>query len=104
MSVPVRTTGGFEAGTSKPLFDIRANDWHPAFGERFYAPTSNSQRFLADHVDATSDPVLNALLNWERVFTITPYFLFQTPNSPSLPDLGAITVVYRSNYEVPIGR
>ena len=72
MSVPVKTTGGFEAGTSKPLFDIRVNDWHPAFGERFYAPTSNSQRFLADHVDATSDPVLNVILNWERAFPITP--------------------------------
>jgi serine/threonine protein kinase len=72
MSVSVKTTGGFEAGTPKPLFDIRANDWHPAFGERFYAPTSDSQRFLADRVDATSDPVLNVILNWERAFPITP--------------------------------
>lgn len=78
MSVTVTTadrgsSGGFpifETGESKPLFQVRANNFHPAQGTFFYSVSADGQRFLINHVDNVEDPVLNVVVNWPKAFGI----------------------------------
>jgi len=73
MAVPVsvgRTASGaapvFESGAAKPLFEVRANTYDPASSTFFYSVSRDGQRFLINHVDASSEPVLNVVVNWEQ--------------------------------------
>jgi eukaryotic-like serine/threonine-protein kinase len=67
ISVAVRATAaGFEADAPKPVFEVRANDWHPAYSTFFYTPTANNLRFLINHIEGTDDPVLNVVVNWDN--------------------------------------
>ena len=77
MRVPVTIappSGGappvFEPGTPEPLFDIRANSYHPVTGTNFYAVSADGQRFLVNHIDATEDPVVNVVTNWRDAFGV----------------------------------
>jgi hypothetical protein len=66
-SVPGREPE-LEIGVSKPLFEVRANGFHPASGTFFYSVSRDGRRFLIDYVDSTSEPVLNFVVNWEAGF------------------------------------
>ena len=56
----------FDVGVAKSLFDVRINSYAPQGGTFFYSISRDSQRFLIDHVDAASEPVLNVIVNWEQ--------------------------------------
>ncbi len=71
MSVPVsvRASGTapvLEIGAPKPLFNVRSNAFHPASSTFFYSVSKDGQRFLINHVDAASEPVLNVIVNWAQ--------------------------------------
>ncbi len=74
MAAPVRVGLGpgsgaatvFETGAPKPLFNVRVNSFHPAVGTFFYSVSKDGQRFLINHVDAASEPVLNVIVNWAQ--------------------------------------
>jgi len=55
-------------GSPQPLFEVRANSYHPATGTFFYAVSPDGQRFLVNHIENTDDPVLNIVTNWEQAF------------------------------------
>ena len=61
----------FETDVPEPLFDVQANGFHPSFGTFFYSVSTDSQRFLVNHVETTGDPVLNVVVNWQRAFAVS---------------------------------
>ncbi len=74
MAVPVRVgprpapspVPVFDFDPPKPLFEVRANTYDPASSTFFYSVSKDGQRFLIDHVDAASAPVLNVIVNWAQ--------------------------------------
>jgi len=74
-SVSVRSNGtapvSLEIGPSKPLFDVRINSFHPVNSTFFYSVSKDGQRFLIDHVESESEPVINVIVNWPQAFTQT---------------------------------
>jgi Tol biopolymer transport system component len=71
MSSAIHSVGGpggaatLEIGAPKPLFEVRANTFHPASGTFFYSVSRDGQRFLMNVVDSPSDPVLSVVVNWQ---------------------------------------
>jgi len=75
MSVPYKAgssaaTLSMEFGASSPLFEARLNSYHPAGGTYFYSVTKDGRRFLVNHVEQPSEPVLNLVVNWTKAFAI----------------------------------
>jgi Tol biopolymer transport system component len=73
MAAPVRFGRGpsgaatvFETGAPEPLFNVRINSFAPAAGTFFYSVSKDGQRFLINHVEAASEPVLNVVVNWDQ--------------------------------------
>jgi hypothetical protein len=58
----------FDTAGSTPLFEVRVNGFHPGTGTYFYSVSNDSQRFLINHIDAASEPVLNVIVNWQQAF------------------------------------
>jgi Tol biopolymer transport system component len=58
----------FDTAGSTPLFEVRVNSFHPGTGTYFYSVSNDSQRFLINHIDAASEPVLNVIVNWQQAF------------------------------------
>lgn len=65
-AVPINTSGTFDAGTPKPLFDLRAgriNNRHP------YAVTADGQRVLVNALvgELGSQSAIKIVLNWNAL-------------------------------------
>ena len=63
--VAVRTDGAeFDAGAPTSVFDVRVNDWYPAYNSLFYAPAEDGRRFFVNYLEGNVDSVLNIVTNW----------------------------------------
>lgn len=60
----------FATAAPEPLFQVRANGFHPATGTFFYSVSADGQRFLVNHVETTGDPALNVVTNWQLAFAV----------------------------------
>ena len=70
MAAPVRTRPGpgvSPVGEALPLFEVRANSFHPRQGSLFYDVSDNGERFLINAVDTGTEPVINVVVNWEEI-------------------------------------
>ncbi len=62
---PSPSPGGSPVLAPRPLFEVRANAYAPRSGIFFYSVSSDGERFLISHVEASTEPVIHVLVNWE---------------------------------------
>jgi hypothetical protein len=58
-----------EVGDPKPLFEARVNSYNPQVSTYFYSVSKDGNKFLINHVDSTTEPVLNIVVNWQQAFS-----------------------------------
>lgn len=70
MAAPMRTPvspGSSPVLSPRPLFEVRVNGFHPGSGTFFHSVSNDGERFLINHIEATTEPVINVVANWEKV-------------------------------------